>query len=839
MPTVAENATIAALTARITALEEALKTQTHGSTANGGSGQAETDLQSASSSRGTSEPEPSNTTEPCREWENVYNNVHCDNGPRSFIDHDVQVAAVALAQLSMAPRAEYIGGGTLVCALNKFGDTKYWKFPYSSTMLTSPSYSKSPKAASQNLKNLSPIRDLVRLLPPRCEVERLLRLFFAECNWQFGLSEKWFLASMQRMWEQLSLRCTPTCNLEGGCPACKEEINPHWLVLLFSMLALVPASEQTVEDSTKYFTAAMTARRVVDDILLASPVYSTSESAVYGSVLSCIAAVLLAIWQGDRGRLSEAWKLIGHAIRSAQAIGLHRDPRWRKWETMHQFEIELRVTAWWLLMISDRLYSFVLGRPVMVPRGSFDVQALPTEIHSDGTPNLHGMFSRSFITLSALIAEAAEKCLGIKAPSYATVLEMDRRFVEWKTQLPPRLHWDTELTKTERSSPEGSSPPTAFPEGPCPERQLTYQKHTLAGWYLSALMNVHRPYLMHAPLLPDASVCPELKAAVNPSRERCIENATELLRLMTSFHDRSRGWSESGSINSGIFSYFIFDGAVVLAGALSQVPPHPKSEEFLALMDKAMRVLKDISDATEGAQDGQGEMARRAMTVLKALRRAGGWDISEGEKGDLVLLQHVLEKENRRRRQQQEQEHQSQFPQQRTASDPVASFAGGTSQTAPVLGSAGSGSDLLSFGASYATSATAFGLPVSSTGGASYSQYGNAPLPLPDPFAASLSGAPAAVPESASSASSGIPLLSPFPGIDMSYSGLASPSPFYTGPSRPVQSTLMPFDVLQGVQPDVQGTVNIDLDWARLAGMESWYSNGATFSPMDGPDNIA
>ena len=42
------------------------------------------------------------------------------------------------------------------------------------------------------------------------------------------------------------------------------------------------------------------------------------------------------------------------ALRSAQALGMHRDPGWGKWEEMHQIEIELRVIGWWGLIVSDR-----------------------------------------------------------------------------------------------------------------------------------------------------------------------------------------------------------------------------------------------------------------------------------------------------------------------------------------------------------------------------------------------------------------------------------------------------------------------------------------------------
>ena len=45
---------------------------------------------------------------------------------------------------------------------------------------------------------------------------------------------------------------------------------------------------------------------------------------------------------------------ISSGLRTAQALGMHRDPGWVKWEAMHKVERELRVTGWWLLVVSDR-----------------------------------------------------------------------------------------------------------------------------------------------------------------------------------------------------------------------------------------------------------------------------------------------------------------------------------------------------------------------------------------------------------------------------------------------------------------------------------------------------
>lgn len=56
----------------------------------------------------------------------------------------------------------------------------------------------------------------------------------------------------------------------------------------------------------------------------------------------------------ERGRTSEAWKLAGSGLRSAMAVGMHRDPGWVRWQIMSDTEKLLRARAWWNLVIWDR-----------------------------------------------------------------------------------------------------------------------------------------------------------------------------------------------------------------------------------------------------------------------------------------------------------------------------------------------------------------------------------------------------------------------------------------------------------------------------------------------------
>lgn len=198
-----------------------------------------------------------------------------------------------------------------------------------------------------------PIQQLVASLPSRAVVDALVDGYLAERNWEFGIPEGWFRQSCEHMWQHLALRCPgPSCHMTGGCTRCTEELNPHWLALLFAVLALAP--HRLVGSSAKtYFLKAMEARRLVEDILLASRAYS-QPGAVQGVVLSCIGAALLARYLADRGRVSDAWKLTGTALRNAQAVGLHRDPGWQKWDAMDKQERELRLLGWWSLVNADR-----------------------------------------------------------------------------------------------------------------------------------------------------------------------------------------------------------------------------------------------------------------------------------------------------------------------------------------------------------------------------------------------------------------------------------------------------------------------------------------------------
>lgn len=306
------NATIEALMARVAALEQALNNKEKGDLSErpGSDILGNTTLASQSNLIPSSRSPSVDTDEDHPPGDQA--------GPRALLDYNVQIAAVALAQLSLAPRTEYIGSGTVLCALHKLGEPELWRYPYPQSALMMTNQMPAITKPGSPHPVISPIRRLISQLPSRAHTDDLLDSFFAARNAEIGLSELWFRTACQQMWYHLDLRCSPECLSHGGCQACSEEINPHWLSLLFALLALSPSSGL---NAIHYANNSLAARRIVDDILLSSP---ASEGSVHGGVLSCLAAALLSAYLADRGRVSEAWKLCGSALRCVKEY-----PQWR------------------------------------------------------------------------------------------------------------------------------------------------------------------------------------------------------------------------------------------------------------------------------------------------------------------------------------------------------------------------------------------------------------------------------------------------------------------------------------------------------------------------------
>lgn len=239
------------------------------------------------------------------------------------------------------------------------------RFLYAKSTEPTSMYRACPQKFS-DVTSVYSIDELANRLPPMKAVEALTIAFFDESNWRYGIPEDWFHTARRDMWSSLHHSGSTTSNL-----------NANWLMLLFAILASAPPSaHKDVQHLSPYcgtdgyFMYAMMARRMAEDDFLSEPNQSFMVSAADGTVVGCLATPILCDYLAARGRVSEAWKLIGQAIRNAMSVGLHRDPESGLWQQMSGNEILLRRCAWWALFMSDKsvLFLFIFLRVFLIFR---------------------------------------------------------------------------------------------------------------------------------------------------------------------------------------------------------------------------------------------------------------------------------------------------------------------------------------------------------------------------------------------------------------------------------------------------------------------------------------
>jgi len=332
--------------------------------------------------------------------------VKLDGQTFPFIHDDDYVAISTLAHLSMGHHGEYIGRANMICALHAVTARRVPRFLYAKSTDAISGYQESTQKFS-NMPFVGRVEELLPHLPSHLVVETLTNAFFAQVNWRYGIPEAWFRGAQSQMWANLH---------HSSAPGADGKINANWLMLLFAVIASAPRSDykdvqqrcMEVRDSDDYFMCAMMARRLVEDEYLDTPNASFMVSAADGTVLGCLAAPLLCNYLAQRGRISEAWKLAGHAIRNAEAVGMHRDPDWKRWQMMSADEKLLRRRGWWNMFIADKMYAYALSRPQVLRREIFDVEYCSI-YNQDGSRDRFNVGQTILVNLMELIGEALEK----------------------------------------------------------------------------------------------------------------------------------------------------------------------------------------------------------------------------------------------------------------------------------------------------------------------------------------------------------------------------------------------------------------------------------------------
>ncbi|KAH6662012.1 hypothetical protein B0J14DRAFT_554469 [Halenospora varia] len=214
-------------------------------------------------------------------------------------------------------------------------------------------------------------KSMIRQLPSKQYIEKLLVTYFREVNYQYYPLDEGIFRDLLQDWYNLSFS-----TLNKGPMELPEDLQ-FFPALLFQSLALAlqfqPLAYDVSLDSLKY------AQGMSFDDLAAD--YSESGCQILcllgkrnTTLITVQAGFLRTAYLKNVGMVTEAWHSLSSTIRDAQEIGLHRDALFkpRKKDSRPEAVLEglwieqLRRRMWLILSLWDIHMAIVLGRPTTI-----------------------------------------------------------------------------------------------------------------------------------------------------------------------------------------------------------------------------------------------------------------------------------------------------------------------------------------------------------------------------------------------------------------------------------------------------------------------------------------
>ncbi|KAI0594603.1 fungal-specific transcription factor domain-containing protein [Biscogniauxia sp. FL1348] len=398
----------------------------------------------------------------------------------------------------------------------------------------------------------SQIWELLGLLPrKKCTVDRLTECFLRELNWAVdAVRPACFREKYETFWSRkFGFDDFATIDL-------------RWLALLFIVLAYgalldcpAPGSREAQreiqETSLRFYWAARRA------IVIAPTFYGESIDLVR-------AGVLVTRYLIYARRVPESWLTTSFAMRMAQAQGMHIDgERWR----LSRQKTETRRRLWSHLYTLDKTIALAIGRPFAIvdqqclvklasnvwldEMSEEEASTEPEKPFSEPTLSL---WSRLSHELAMIVGKIQERCFGLFAVSYDTVLALDGEIIAWEAQLPPCFR----LENPDRSK-DGALP------------FLEWNRLHLHSMYHFARVTLHRPFLLRQ----------SITDRYRRSHDACITSACADLAMRLRYFDQPLADRFKWTLGP----HHLFNSALVL-GIIVVRDPHSR---------RAQAILEDLA----------------------------------------------------------------------------------------------------------------------------------------------------------------------------------------------------------------------------------------------------
>ncbi|KAL8380714.1 hypothetical protein RB595_005137 [Gaeumannomyces hyphopodioides] len=355
-------------------------------------------------------------------------------------------------------------------------------------------------------------RSLIRQLPARVYIEKLVEVFFEKFNVQYyPLEYDVFMAQLAE-WNSLPFSVFTTVGPRGLSPSLRAFPAVLFQVVAMGLLTLGNDESHPVYDALKY-AGDMTFEDLACD-------YSESGVAVLSllgkqqmSLNTVQAGFIRCSFLKYMAQVTEAWHAIGAAIRDAQEIGLHREGQDPRPATSadgedaaaavlrNQWEVQHRRSLWHMLCLWDVHTGLVLGRPLTtdgegqppfpvdcpIPTGGLEARSrtavLPRGPDDPPTPLTRNLWTLRLLPLLREVArlEASGPC----PRDFGRVDQIHREMQLLEEQIPPCFRVD--------------NPDTRFDDHPACRGWLPGMRTILPQLTAFGYFTLHRPYVFTRP----------------------------------------------------------------------------------------------------------------------------------------------------------------------------------------------------------------------------------------------------------------------------------------------------------------------------------------------------
>ncbi|KAJ3528509.1 hypothetical protein NMY22_g9383 [Coprinellus aureogranulatus] len=451
---------------------------------------------------------------------------------------------------------------------------------------------------AENLKSLvqecgvSPhkISELLQELPPRSVCDILVDHYFSTINWtRYPVSERDFRAAY--------------ASIPSGGNDTLGASNPNiirFLPLLFVVLAIA------VRLSPERIGGDASSRRVVS----LRYYWSSRRSLLMAAAVQpdCLEIVLTRLLSArfltfDR-RITECWSQLGAAVRTAQALGLHRDGTTLG---LAPGPTEYRRRIWSYLYHADRSYALVLGRPNSIqddytssrpPSNVEDsLESLPLESLPLSRPT-----PMTFVILRHHLAEIIGRIVHhfqqVKEKSqYSEVVALDEELLKFMENLPPHF-----ALQPDRSL-DDSSP------------YVPIHRFLLITEILFVRISLHRPYLLRR-------VRSDRYAR---SRQACFQSAVTDFQVRQAFRESMPKETRDSLSNA----YREFQTAMISGIYFIVEPRGQHSETMHAILDSFMQEHESMREMDE--------TTRRELQTIEFLKTKASELATQGDAGNFFV----------------------------------------------------------------------------------------------------------------------------------------------------------------------------------------------------------